>query len=371
MDVPKVAVTWAMIALGLNVVIWLSAFFSSTRGQDTGKLLVFTVVAFIQLIASAVAVISGIRRKRRRPAIIGGLAFFGAIIGWFFGIISTLIGVGSSWGRPLRVRGRVLTPGLREGSDWTRGAQPNTQGLDAPTRLALEALWLADAQTEHASVPAFTRVSWLLAAAGAPAELLIWCHKAALEEIEHTRLCFALAAGYGGRSHTVEPMPELLVGGLGLEGHPLCLLASESLSDGCHLEDFNADIAAECARLCRDDVTRGVLERIALEERSHAELSWAVLEWTLERDRPRVQPAIEQTLARLSTTSRPTAVGWDKRSLVEAADAEHLRAHGRLPDASWADLWSRRLEATHRRLQAVLAVPGSARSLKLTLERRG
>ena len=28
-----------------------------------------------------------------------------------------------------------------------------------------------------------------------------------------TERCFALAAGYGGRTHTVEPMPDLLLGG--------------------------------------------------------------------------------------------------------------------------------------------------------------
>ena len=53
----------------------------------------------------------------------------------------------------------------------------------------------------------------MLAAVGAPADLLERSFAAAQEEIEHTRLCFALAAGYGGRSHGVEPMPELLLPG--------------------------------------------------------------------------------------------------------------------------------------------------------------
>jgi hypothetical protein len=69
------------------------------------------------------------------------------------------------------VRGKILHPRLRGGADWTLGARPDVSRLDRPTRAALEALWLHDAQKEHASVPAFSRVSWMLAAVGAPAEL--------------------------------------------------------------------------------------------------------------------------------------------------------------------------------------------------------
>lgn len=115
-------------------------------------------------------------------------------------------------------------------------------------------------------MPAFARVSWMLAAVGARAELIAWCHRAALEEIEHARLCFALAAGYGGRSHTVAPMPELARGGLGAPGDLLLALLEESLADGCLLEDFN--IAAECAAVCAEPPTRAVLQRIAREEAS-------------------------------------------------------------------------------------------------------
>jgi hypothetical protein len=203
----------------------------------------------------------------------GLVSFFGGCFEYF----SATFG-GGAWGRPLRVRGRQLHPELRLGSDWTQGDRPDPRGLDEPTRAALEALWLHDAQKEHASVPAFARLSWLLAAVGAPAELLEWSHRAAMEEIAHTRLCFALAAGYGRRSFTVEPMPDLLLGGLDLKGRPLEVMAIESVTDGCQLEDFNADVAAACAAVCEEPVTRRVLEQIAREERSHAEFSWAMVE---------------------------------------------------------------------------------------------
>jgi hypothetical protein len=275
---------------------------------------------------------------------------------------STLAGLayvlinGGGWGRPLRIRGRQLHPELGEGSDWTRGLKPDPTGLDEPTRQALEALWLHDAQKEHASVPAFSRIAWMLAAVGAPAELMEWAHRAALEEIEHTRLCFALAAGYSGRSHTVEPMPDLLLGGLDEKANPLVTLAVESLSDGCQLEDFNADVAA-CAEVCQEPITRGVLEIIAREERTHADFSWALLTWLLERSPDTVQPAIEKALADLHHYRRPTAVSKHKRPLVALANPEQLIKHGRLTDERWGELWDSRLVETQQRVQSLLDRP--------------
>lgn len=270
----------------------------------------------------------------------------------------TVIGsAGGAWGRPLRLRGRILHPNLRIGSDWTRGEKPQTIGLDEPTRRALEALWLHDAQKEHASVPAFARLSWILAGVGAPADLLEACHRAALEEIDHARRCFALAAGYGGRSHTAEPMPDLLLGGLDLTGDPWAAIAVESLKDGCLLEDFNADVAGLCAAECQEPVTRAVLEQITREERSHAELSWKIVELCLQRGATQAHRALQQAVERLDEVARPTAVSQDKQALVAAADAQAMRRHGRLPDTAWAAQWSACRECTAERLRRMLEVP--------------
>lgn len=268
--------------------------------------------------------------------------------------------MGAAWGRPLRIKGRQLHPDLREGSDWTKGARPDPSGLNEPTRKALHALWLHDAQKEHASVPAFSRISWLLAAVGAPAELMEWSHRAALEEIDHTRLCFALAAGYGGRSYTVEPMPDLLLGGLDLKDDPLVVLATESLSDGCQLEDFNADVAAACAKGCEEPTTRAVLEQIAREERSHADFSWALVEWLLVRSPDKIYPVIEKTFLQLDSYRRPTAVSWDKKQLIAQADPIQMLKHGRLPDERWGELWDIRLIETKKRLGMLLKAKQAA-----------
>ena len=191
---------------------------------------------------------------------------------------------------------------------------------------------------------------------------MAWSHRAALEEIDHAQRCFALAAGYGGRQLTVQPMPDLLLGGLDCKADPLVTLATESIGDGCQLEDFNADVAAECACVCEEPVTRAVLEQIAREERSHAEFSWTLLQWLLQQNSTSVRPAVEQTLAQLDQIKRPTAVSWDKRRLVSAADETQLRRHGRIPDTRWGELWSLRLSATRQRLHQILAATSATAS---------
>lgn len=363
--VPLIAMLIALGIVPLNVVAYGLVLDNSRHEPGTWSLL-FTVLAFGQLVAGIVALVSGIRNKRFVAATVGTFAFLGAIAGWVGGFALLFMGAmaGGAWGRPLRIRGRQVHPELKAGSDWTRGDRPDPSGLDPATQRALEALWLHDAQKEHASVPAFSRVSWMLAAAGAPAELLEWAHRAALEEIEHTRLCFALAAGYGGRSHTVEPMPDLLLGGLDVKGNALVVLATESLGDGCQLEDYNADVTAACAAACEEPVTKGVLERIAREERTHADFSWAVLDWLLARDFATVAPALEQGLVKLEQYARPTAVSQDKLALVAKGDPAALRRHGRLPDSQWGRLWADRLGKTRQRLRSALeAHAGSARAV--------
>jgi len=350
--VVAVVIAAALIPFDLGI-LWRNAPLTVSR------VVVFAML--IQWACAGVASVKGLLSPRGtwsfRCGVIGTIVAL-VPVGLF--MLSTLYFVavfvtgGAAWGRPLRLRGRVLHPELRAGSDWTRGDRPDVTALDAPTRAALEALWLHDAQKEHASVPALTRVSWLLAAVGAPADLVEAVHLAVLEEIEHARLCFALAAGYGGRSHTVEPMPELLVGGLDLGGDPLVRIAVESLNDGCLLEDFNADVARVCAQACRDAVVRGVLEKITREERSHADLSWRLLAFGLERGGVRVERAVTKALAKLEKTPRPTAVSKGNGELGARADAEAMRAHGRLADAEWGALWDARIGDTRRRVEAML-----------------
>lgn len=349
----------SLLIIPINIGVWFAG--DTTRSLRP----VFYGLCLVQLVLGVWGLVNGVRQAGLKNAtdtqrlsgilgvFVGVATAIGAPVGLFLGIAGySMAGIGGAWGRPLRVRGKQLHPELKEGADWTAGSRPDGSALNVETRIALEALWLHDAQKEHASVPAFSRISWLLAAVAAPAELLSWSHRAAMEEIDHAQKCFALAAGYGGRTFTVEPMPDLLLGGLNDVKDPLVTLAVESLKDGCLLEDFNADVAAKCAAVCEEPVTRAVLLQIAREERSHADFSWALIDWLVTQHSARVQPALNRAIDELEQVVRPTSANVEKQQLVDAADALALRRHGRLTDAEWQACWNERLRLTRARATA-------------------
>jgi len=339
-------------------------FVAGVREQTLNAMLALAILQCVSgSIGSALAFRHFVKRTGHTPRVrLVALAVLGLLVGVGPGLLllafGSFVAFGSAHGRPLRVQGRLIYSKLRKGSSWSRGMRPNIGDLDVATKRALEVLWLHDAQKEHASVPAFSRISWILAAVGAPADLVEWAHRAALEEIDHTRRCFALAAGYAGQTHTVEPMPDLLAGGFDLKGNPLLILAKESLEDGCLLEDFNADVAGACAHICKDEGVRDVLERIAREERSHADFSWALLRWVLQQKDTYISNHIAHAVYKLSLLRRPTAVSAEQQFLVTQANAQQLRAHGRLDDAEWAILWRERLNITKTRALNMLTELG-------------
>ena len=310
------------------------------------------LVGIILSLACLGAVIHSLFKRRWLLALANVMA-----VGGFCLTFPTLIDsafAGAGWGRPLRIRGRLVHPRLTKGADWASDEKPDTSGLDPASAKAIEALWLHDAQKEHASVPAFSRLSWQLIGVGAPPELVTAVHQAALEEIDHARKCFALARAFGGRASTAMAMPELLVSPLGIRGNAYAHLALESLSDGCVLEDFNAAVAAACADVCVEPVTKAVLEQIAREEASHAEISWRIIEFCLEREPNQVARQLHRSLRSLEKIARPTAVSKINQSLVAAADVGVLRRFGRIPDSEWEAIWNVRLLLSRQRLSAIL-----------------
>ncbi len=167
---------------------------------------------------------------------------------------------------------------------------------------------------------------------------------ATLEEIRHTQLCFALAQGYGGRSHTVKPLPQLMQSESYQGKTALQIFGQESLTDGCQLEDFNANVAAACAAVCQEPATKALLEVIASQERGHALFYWRVLEWCLSVKPKAIVPLIQSSVKSLPFIPRPQAVGSNLKALFDLADANKMRRHGRLPDFEWQTLWEKRLK---------------------------
>lgn len=285
-------------------------------------------------------------------------ATFGALLAIFtFALPAWVLSsapVFAPWGRPLRIRGKVVHAELRADEAWAEGPAPSCDGLDEATRLALATLWHHDAQKEHASVPAFSRVSWLLTGLGAPPELLVRTHGAAVEEITHARRCFALAGGYAGEPQGAMPIPEILGEGLGVPGDPLEMVALESLRDGCLIEDFNADVAGRAAERARDPAALALVRTIARDERAHAELAWDILEWCLGRGGAGLRRAVAEAAARLPEQG-PGAYSPDDAPRVAAADAAAMLAHGRVPADEWPAIYAARRAATQARVAELLA----------------
>src|SRR6185437_5274489 len=123
--------------------------------------------------------------------------------------------------------------------------------------------WTADALLEHASVASFARASLSLLAAGAPADLLTRTHEAALDEIRHAELCFALARAYAG--HDVAPGPFPLGGNVRVAA-TLAEIATSAAREGCIGETIAAAVAAEQLARATDPAVREALSQIAADE---------------------------------------------------------------------------------------------------------
>lgn len=204
-------------------------------------------------------------------------------------------------GRPFVVAGERLRAPEVERRDWLAA-------LDAPGWAAsaeLAAAWAADAREEHASVAAFARLSLDLLAVGAPPDLVAGAHAAALDEIRHAKLTWAIAAAFGGAAaaHGPGPLPML-----GLEVHgDVVDLGARAVAEGCVGETLSAMILDEAARRCSEPALAAVLAAIARDELAHAELSWRVAAWAASVGGPHARAAMRAAWA--DAIARPMGHG--------------------------------------------------------------
>jgi hypothetical protein len=197
-------------------------------------------------------------------------------------------------GRAARVDGESVVAPVRGGSTWRIGdMQPHVDGIAAATRAALRDAWLAAAQMEHASIAAFSALSLRLIASGAPSDLLVRTHAAALDEIRHAELAFALASAYADAP--LEPARFDDVARMKTTGS-LAALARETFVDGCIDETAAAVDASLAATTAHDPVVADALRAIAEDEGRHAELAWAIVAWCV-----RTEPAIADDLRAVLT----------------------------------------------------------------------
>ncbi len=219
----------------------------------------------------------------------------------------------------------------REG--WGESTAPDLAGLGPEIRFALAEEWAADALAEHASIAMFSRFSLQLLALGAPSDLVAGAQRAALDEVRHAKLCFALASAYRGQELGPSALP--LGGEVELSADPAAVAAA-TVRRGCIGDAIAASLAAEACARAHDPAVKGVLALIAEDEARHAELAWRAVGWLLEEGGDRVRIAVERAFAEASIARRSPPVGQPKNSAA--------MAHGRLDGATAAEVIARTFE---------------------------
>ena len=233
---------------------------------------------------------------------------------------STELRICSAAGRPFTSpEGALLSPTLQERRAWSDGAPPSSEALSSDERASLAQVWAEDAAMEHASVASFGRLSLSLLALGAPSSLVERTHRAALDEVAHARLAYALASGYAGRELGPGPFP--LGSSVELE-RTLVGLAASAVREGAIMETIGAVMAAEARSLARDPAVRATLDRIAEDEADHACLAWETIAWAISEGGPLVRDAVREAFV------SAFAAGID--APPQRVSTPTLEQHGRL-----------------------------------------
>ncbi len=231
--------------------------------------------------------------------------------------------LGWSKGRPLRGRRRRTWP------------EPDRRLSGAA---AAAEQWRAMAVEEYESIAAFGELALDLMAAGAPAELITRCHRAALEEAGHTQACLEVATLLDGREGAVAARPPG-----NTRRRPrwrralLVRLAVESYLDGCIGEGSAARVLGALVAEARHPEVREVLRVLAREEMGHARLGRDVVRWCRAAGGPVVDRALALTCRRPRSAPLPGA-GANLREYGVADAALRQTARERATATALAEL---------------------------------
>jgi hypothetical protein len=233
-------------------------------------------------------------------------------------------------GRPFLIgdEARVASVTVGDAGGWHLGEPPVVEELPSADRAALASAWTEDALLEHASVASFARLSLALLAVGAPADLVASSHAAALDEVRHAGLCFALASAYAG--HVVAPGSLSLGGPLAVDA-TLEAIAVSTIREGCVGETVAAIVAAEQLARATEPAVRAALSEIAADEARHAELAWRILAWAIRAGGSDVRRAAARTLFDAIATAACEARSVSDGGRPGSATRE---SHGRLDAAA-------------------------------------
>jgi hypothetical protein len=222
------------------------------------------------------------------------------------------------------VDAQIRVASLREGDgDWCGPSLSPAAELGARERSLLAWHWQVAALMEHASIAAFARFTLQLLELGAPLELCLASQAAQVDETQHARACFALAARYAG----VESGPGPLAVHGALTDLSLEEIVRLTFLEGCVGETLAALEAEEARAVALDPHVCEALARIAVDERRHSELAWRFVAWALQRHAKRLRPVIEAELERMATRD-PSRLPAARDSELEPALEAELERHG-------------------------------------------
>jgi hypothetical protein len=166
----------------------------------------------------------------------------------------------------------VLTTTILNGPNCSIGRRPN--GLRAAPSAQLGALarfFARAAHLEAASVYAFGQVARELVLHAAPAALVAFAQRSALDEVRHAQLTAAQARRFGA----VPAAPQVLASG----ERSLLAFALDNAVEGCVRETYGALLAHHQAALAQDSQVALLMRGIAEDETRHAELSFRIARW--------------------------------------------------------------------------------------------
>jgi len=184
------------------------------------------------------------------------------------------------------------------------------------TPLATSEEWVRRATDEFISIASFNRFSLDLLRFGAPANLVAAAQKAALEEIGHAKLSFAVASRLAV-DQTMVPEPNLVVPDHLPLSKSVVDMATHAFKEAC-LGEFMAAVQAQLELQCVVSVQRkhcsdasnagcadleqmvDALRTVLTEETTHAFLAFETVRWATARDakaRDVVATALKESLA--------------------------------------------------------------------------
>ncbi len=230
-------------------------------------------------------------------------------------------------GRPFATERGALVARATARNDWQHEGEGIVDRLDPAEREALAEAFTRDGLFEHASVASFSRFALELMAVAAPPELVRDAHLAALDEIEHARLLFALASRFAGEQVGPDKFPLTADGAVRTE---LAAIAAATAAEGCIGETLAAALAQAQRDAATDPAVRAALTQIAEDEARHAELAWRTVAWALRTGGDDVHAAVRDVFAnaRRHGLPAPSALAVPSHGLL--GPDEHARIQRRI-----------------------------------------